>query len=258
MSAEYTMITTAVGGSTCTLTLNNPARRNAIGALMVNELLWALEAAAQDPSVRTVVLTGAGEHFCAGGDFAQMPVDYRSLPPKGDYADLLVALAEYPKPTIARVNGPARGGGLGLVASCTFAIAHEDVSFGTPEINVGLFPMMIMAVLQRHIPKRQLLEMMLLGEVIPSDKALALGLISRRVKAADLDDAVATLAEKLASKSPSTLRLGLAAYRMQEDLPLTEALPALRARLGECLGTDDAQEGILAFMQKRPPVWKGK
>jgi enoyl-CoA hydratase/carnithine racemase len=254
---QYSLISATAADGICTLALNNPTRRNAIGAVMVNELLWALADAADAPDVRTVVLTGSGTHFSAGGDFSQMQAA-SALEHRGDYADLLLALCNYSKPTIARVNGVAMGGGLGLVSACTFAIAQSEAVFATPEINVGLFPMMIMAVLTRHVPKRRLMEMMLLGEKFSAARALELGLLSHVVDAAALDTQVSELAHKLASKSPLTLRLGLAAFRAQEDLALEAALPLLRARLGECLGTEDASEGLSAFLEKRTPQWKGR
>jgi enoyl-CoA hydratase/carnithine racemase len=242
------------------ITLNVPERRNAIGPQMVNELLWALADAHDDASVRVVVLTGAGKAFCAGGDFGQMTgaADGPALPPKGDYADLLLALTRAEKPIVARVNGPAMGGGLGLVAAATFAIAAEDATLGTPEVNVGLFPMMIMAVLARLVPRRKLLEMMLLGQKVSAPEALAAGLVNRVVPAAELDLAVTALAVELGKKSPITLALGLRAFAAQGDLDLAEALPLLRGKLAEVLGTEDAQEGLLAFLEKRPPVWKGR
>ena len=163
----YATIRVAASDGVATLTLSNPARKNAIGPVMVNELLHALADAEADPEVRVVVLTGAGDAFCAGGDFAQMTGGAGgkdALPPKGDYADLLLAMTRATKPIVARVNGHAMGGGLGLVAASHFAVAQRGAKLGTPEINVGLFPMMIMAVLQRVVPRRRLLEMMLFGE----------------------------------------------------------------------------------------------
>ncbi|CAN5780977.1 enoyl-CoA hydratase/isomerase family protein [soil metagenome] len=242
-----------------TVTLHNPERRNAIGPQMVNELLYALEDAHADGDVRSLVLTGEGKAFCAGGDFAQMTgsADGPALPSKGDYADLLLAMTRSELPIIARVNGPAMGGGLGLVAASTFAIAESGASLGTPEINVGLFPMMIMAVLARLVPRRKLLEMMLFGQKLTAEQALAVGLLNRVVPADELDAAVRTVTDDIGKKSPITVALGLRAFAAQDDLDLEEALPMLREKLGECLATDDAREGLMAFLEKRPPVWKG-
>lgn len=240
------------------ITLNNPARRNAIGPQMVNELLYALEGAATDDETRTVVLTGAGEKaFCAGGDFKQMG-GQSELEPKGDYADLLLAMQRAPKPIVARVNGHAMGGGLGLVAASHFAVGVDTAKLGTPEIDVGLFPMMIMAVLARLVPRRRLLRMMLYGERLTAEQAAELNILGEVVSSDDLDGAVSSICATIATKSPVTVRLGLEAFADQDDLALADALPMLRDRLGACLATEDAQEGLMAFLQKRDPVWKGR
>lgn len=261
IARAYLMIRVAAEGGVATITLTNPARKNAIGPAMVNELLHALADAKEDAAVRVVVLTGAGDAFCAGGDFSQMTgaaPGGEALPSKGDYADLLLAMTRATKPIVARVNGHAMGGGLGLVAASHFAVAARGAKLGTPEVDVGLFPMMIMAVLQRVVPRRRLLEMMLLGERLDADQAAALGLVSRAVDPADLDAAVGKLALALVAKSPITLRLGLEAFAAQDDLDLETALPLLRERLGACLATDDAREGLTAFLEKRKPSWTGR
>lgn len=257
---EYARIRVAREGDVETITLDNPEKRNAIGPRMTNELLWALEEARSDSHVRTIVLTGAGKAFCSGGDFAEMTsgVAPSALPHKGDYADLLLSLSRSDKPIVARVNGVAMGGGLGIVAASTFAIATREVKLGTPEIDVGLFPMMIMAVLARHVPRRRLLQMMLLGERLGPDEALRLGLLNEVVDPPDLDAAVKRTTDAIARKSPLTVRLGLRAFAAQDELDLEHALPLLRERLAECLATDDAREGLMAFLQKRPPQWTGK
>jgi enoyl-CoA hydratase/carnithine racemase len=247
-------------GQAAVLALHNPGRRNAIGPRMVNELLYALEDAHADERVRSIVLTGSGDAFCAGGDFSQMTggADDDALPPKGGYAELLVAMVRAEKPIIARVNGHAMGGGLGLVAASHFAVGVLDAKLGTPEINVGLFPMMIMAVLQRVVPRRRLLEMMLFGERMTAEEAVTAGLLNRAVPAAELDAAVDALCARVADKSPKTVQLGLRAFADQSDLALADAVPMLEQRLGECLGTDDAREGLMAFLEKRKPNWTGK
>jgi enoyl-CoA hydratase/carnithine racemase len=241
------------------VTLNNPARRNAIGPQMVNELLYALEDAFSDDAVRSVVLTGAGEKaFCAGGDFKQMGGGNSELEPKGDYADLLLMMQRAPKPIVARVNGHAMGGGLGLVAASHFAVGVSTAKLGTPEIDVGLFPMMIMAVLARLVPRRRLIKMMLYGERLTAAEAAELQILGEVVESEELDGAVGAICETIASKSPITVKLGLEAFAAQDDMDLQAALPMLQERLGACLATEDAQEGLMAFLQKREPVWKGR
>jgi enoyl-CoA hydratase/carnithine racemase len=210
-----------------------------------------------------IVLTGEGKAFCSGGDFQQMTGGaggYRELPPKGDYADLLLAMVNAEKPIVARVQGDALGGGLGLVAASHFAVAEPSARLGTPEINVGLFPMMIMAVLARIMPRLDLVRMMLLGEKYEAGStAIERGLVTHVASALglSLDAQVDELVDQLAAKSPAAMRLGLRALAQQDDLDLEQALPLLRQRLMDCLATDDAREGLMAFMEKRPPKWKG-
>jgi enoyl-CoA hydratase/carnithine racemase len=258
---SFQKIKLAQAGKVATLTLFNPERRNAIGPQMVNELLHALEALGSDDAVHVVVLTGEGKAFCAGGDFQQMTggaSDAEALPFKGDYADLLLAMTRFSKPIVAKVNGHAMGGGLGLVAASPFALASTDAKLGTPEIDVGLFPFMIMAVLARTMPRRALLEMMLRGQKLSAAEAASAGIVNRAVAPDALDTEVDALCNDLAARSPVATRLGLSAYAAQADMELEKALPMLRDRLAECLGTDDAREGLMAFLEKRKPNWTGK
>ena len=255
----YSTVLVSTAAHVATITLNRPERRNAIGPQMTNELLYALADASDDPEVRCVVMTGAGNAFCAGGDFTEMAGGAQplALPPRGDFADLLLALMHTRKPVVARINGHALGGGLGLAAACTLAVAADHARFGTPEINVGVFPMMIMAVLARTVSRRQFLEMALLGDKFSAEQALQLGLINRIAPADQLDQAVGQLTAALVDKSPIAMRLGLEAYVAQQDATLEAALPMLAVRLQTLLGTDDAREGLMAFLEKRKPSWSG-
>lgn len=247
-------------GTVATLVMNNPGRKNAIGPTMMNELLWAIQDAHDDASIRSIVLTGKGDAFCSGGDFAEITSGggETSLPSKGDFVDLLLAIVKAKKPVIARVNGIAMGGGIGLTAACHFAVAADTAVFGTPEIKVGLFPFMILAVLARVVPRRKLTEMMLLGEKMNGAAAREAGIVGKVVPIAELDAAVAEIAKKIASTSPLTMQLGLDAYATQESMELAESLPMLRDRLAQCLSTADAMEGLRAFLEKRQPVWTGR
>lgn len=251
-----------VDGPVATLVLHEPERKNPLGPEMVNELCWALDDAKDDPAVRVIVITGAGAAFSAGGDLRQLSGGTEgksaALPPRGDYVDLLLRFTTLGKPTIARVSGVAMGGSLGIVAACDFAIAGESATFGTPEIKRGLFPMMVMAVLRRVVSKRRLMDMMLLGETITAKEAERIELISRCVPDAELDDAVRTLAGKLAAHSPTAMRMGLLAWHAQADRDLASALPQLREQFFALLGTEDAREGLMAFFEKRAPKWTGR
>jgi enoyl-CoA hydratase/carnithine racemase len=256
----YETLEVSVADHVCTITLSIPERKNPIGPQMVNELLYAFDDAKEDADVRVVVLTGAGNAFSAGGDLKQMSSggEGPKLEPRGDYSDLLLRFTELGKPTVARVNGVAMGGGLGLVASCDFAIAAESAVLGTPEIKRGLFPMMIMAVLQRVVSRRRLLEMMLLGDKMSAQQAAEMELVNRAVPDDRLDEEVAALTAKLAAQSPTAMRMGLSAYHHQADRALTDSVPHLQMQLYEILGTEDAREGLMAFMEKREPKWTGR
>ncbi len=253
----YQTIRVAVRDHVATITLSVPERKNPIGPQMVNELIYALDDAKEAEGVRAIVITGAGGAFSAGGDLKQMSGS-EGFALRGDFSDLMLRFPKLGKPTIAKVNGVAMGGALGLIAGCDFAIAAESAVLGTPEIKRGLFPMMIMAVLCRVVSRRRLLEMMLLGEKITAAEAARIELVNRAVPDADLDAEVSALAAKLAAQSPTALRMGLAAYHHQADRALEESLPYLSSQLIAILGTEDAREGLTAFMQKREPVWTGR
>jgi enoyl-CoA hydratase/carnithine racemase len=258
--AEYQKLKIHAADRIGTLTLDNPARKNALSPGLVNELIWALDDAKDDPEICALVLTGAGGVFCAGADLTQMAgaPEGPQLAVRGDFADLLLRFPKLGKPVIAKISGPALAGGLGLVASCDFAVAAENAVLGTPEIHRGIFPMQIMALLDRLMPPRRLIEMILLGDKLSARQALEWGILTRVVPAEQLDAEVDQLAGALASRSPTAMRMGLAAFHQQRGKPLEESLPYLRGQLMAILGTQDAAEGLAAFMQKREPRWTGK
>ncbi|MBN1209312.1 MAG: enoyl-CoA hydratase/isomerase family protein [Myxococcaceae bacterium] len=251
----------AVQGGQALVTIDRPRARNALSPAVVQGLMEALSRAEADPEARVVVLTGAGEKvFCAGGDLGQLGEGGFLATHEGrrTYATLLTRLQGCRKPTVARVNGHALAGGLGLVLACDLAVAAEHAEFGTPEIDVGLFPMMMMALLQRHVGRKRALELVMTGDRLPAREALALGLINRVVPAAELDAAVGALAGKLAGKSQAILALGKRAFFTAEDLPLPAALEFLASQLSLNVLAEDAGEGVSAFLEKRPPKWNDR
>ncbi len=248
-------------GFVCTVTLNRPEKRNALSAQLVNELIVAIETARDDPETRVVVLTGAGGAFCAGADLSLMGGTGDAdpdMPQRGGFVELNLAMRDSGIPIIARVERYAMAGALALICGSTFVIAEETAKFSAPEIDRGLFPMMVLASLFRTVSKRDGLDLVLTGRKIEANEAVQMGLINRAVPAEKLDDEVNALAQIMANKPPAAVRLGLAAYHQQEQMEFSEALPFLSEQLMAVLGTEDAQEGIMAFLQKRQPVWKGQ
>lgn len=249
-------------GPVLTLTIAREAQRNSLSPGVIDGLMAGLARANGDAAVRVVVLTGAGaKAFCAGGDLGSAMGDGGFLAMhdgRRRYGALLQAIAECEKPTIARVNGLALAGGLGLVCAADLAVAAASAQFGTPEVNVGLFPYMVTAFLFRAIATKPAMELVLTGRRVAADEALRIGLVNRVVPDAELDATVGQLAADLAGKSPAILRLGKRAMRRTLDVPLEPALELLAAQLTVNSLAEDAAEGVSSFLEKRPPVWKGR
>ena len=228
---------------------------------VMRSLLDGLKEATADTAVKVIVLTGAGDRaFSAGGDlsggFVDEPIALHHA--RGVLADIFKTMRRGGKPTIARVNGHALAGGFGLAAACDIVIAVDRAKFGTPEINVGLWPMMISAILQRTIPRKAALELMMTGRLITADEALRLGVVSRVVAAESLDEVVDETVANLAGKSSAVLGLGRDAFYAVEDMALDAALDHLQSGLTLVSMTEDAAEGVAAFAEKRPPEWRGR
>jgi len=243
-----------------TLTLNRPRQRNALSMTLMGELVDKLAGIADDSSVQAVVIRGNGPGFCAGHDLKEMRADPREEAHRQTFArcvELMTAIVELPKPVIAQVHGIATAAGCQLVATCDLAIASENARFATPGVNIGLFCSTPMVALTRNVGRKHAMEMLLTGDMIDAAAAAQYGLINRTVPAEELADAVQELARKIAAKSPLVLEIGKEAFYKQLEAGLTEAYEYTGAVMVRNMLTDDAAEGIDAFIQKRHPVWKG-
>ena len=252
----------SIDARVATLTLNRPQRRNALTAQIVQGLTEQLAALSQRPEVSVIVLTGAGDKaFCAGADLADQQLADGALGlhhSREAFAALLLQMHRCARPIIARVNGAALGGGFGLALNCDLVIASQDASFATPEIKVGLFPMMIMAVLARNIGRKRAMELMLTGQRISAAQALSMGFVNDVVEPAQLDARVQELAAQIAGYSPAVLRLGRQAFYKTQDMSFEQALSTLHNELTINTLAEDAAEGIMAFFGGREPQWKGR
>lgn len=245
-----------------TITLDEPDTRNALSAELLSELTAAYEAARDDASVRCVVLTSSHEKvFSSGANLsgfaAEVPLIHKHFG-TGLFVNLFKLIAGLTKPTICAANGHVLAGSLGIALAHDLVVAKDGATFGTPEINVGAFPFMIMALIYRNVGRKKTNELLLLGERISAEEAREAGIVNKVVPAAEFEAAVAEWAEKLASKSPAIMRLGKEAMFRQMDMPLADALEYLQAQLTIAISTEDIVEGVTAFFEKREPVWKGR
>lgn len=244
------------------ITLNRPDKRNPIGPVTAGELVHAFTRAREEPAVKVVVLTGAGTVFSAGGDLSMMSggqLDGAGSPAQpASLVDLFTTMHRLGKPIIAMANGHALAGGLGLMVACDLVVAAADATFGTTEIKLGLWPMMITAEITRNVGRKKALELMLCGERIDAAEAQRIGLVTRVVPREQLEETVDALARQLADHSPAAVALGLRAFYTTQDMDHEAALRHLQGELGKVLALEDAAEGISAFFQKRKPNWKGR
>lgn len=244
------------------LTLNRPKRRNALSSALTEALISALQVVAQDPAVRSVVLTGAGDKaFCAGGDLSGSFAPDGALAAwrqRGRFGEALLAIHRLNKPVVAAVQGDALGGGFGLALACDMMVVGEGVRLGTPEIKVGLFPMIILAELVRNVPRKLLSELIYTGRRVSSEEAVQWGLANRAVPRDQVLASATELAQKVASFSPAVVGLGKQALQLVDGVALEPAIALLHGRLEANLITEDAMEGIGAFLQRREPDWKGR
>jgi enoyl-CoA hydratase/carnithine racemase len=247
-------------GRIATVTLNRPDQRNPLSATMLRDLAAAFRWCKEEAEVRVVVLTGGGRVFCAGADLTSFDGEMSGLDKfrsRDLFVDLFVLMAELGKPIVGRINGHALAGGFGLACSCDLLVAVDTATFGTPEINVGIWPMMIQAILSRNIPRKILLEMEMLGDRWTADQLQSLGVVNRVVGHELLDPTVNEIAEALAKKSPVAMRLGRDSLYRQQDMDFRAALHYLHGQFLVVSQTEDSREGIKAFFEKREPDFKG-
>jgi enoyl-CoA hydratase/carnithine racemase len=243
------------------LTINREEKRNAISQDMITAFLEYFNRVEQDEAVCAVCITGVGEKaFCSGADLATTLGGNMENSSSGarNYAELLKKMARCGKPLVARVNGPCLAGGIGVMLSCDIVIARNDVFFCTPEVNVGVFPMMVGALLFRNVNKKKLMDMVLTGRKILAPEAENIGLITRSVESNCLDDEVQKTLKILTLKSPIGVRIGKEAFRAIDTMLFESAVDYLCEALGEVISTEDAKEGMMAFIEKREPTFKGR
>jgi enoyl-CoA hydratase/carnithine racemase len=251
-----------VAGPVARATIDRRERRNAMSFGVMEGLRDAVARAKADDAVRVLVVTGAGEKaFCAGADLGSGGISEGASAAhdgRGMLAELFRDLWRLGKPTIARVRGYALAGGFGLALACDFVIASDDAQFGTPEVNVGLWPYMITVPLLRSMPPKRVLELMMTGRRVDAAEAARIGFVTRVVPVGELDGAVDELAATLASKSPLILRWGRESFYRVLDMDPDDALAYLQAMLTVTSASEDTAEGVAAFAEKREPKWKGR
>jgi enoyl-CoA hydratase/carnithine racemase len=243
------------------ITINRPHRRNSLTWAGIEALRSRLAEAKADPDVRVVVLAGAGDQaFCAGVDLSEMAAggsNFQLHQGRGRVSELFEDLWQLGKPTVAAVRGFALAGGFGLALACDLVICADDSSFGTPEIDVGLWPYMATVPLVRSMAPKKALELMLTGRRVGAAEAARIGFVNQVVPAADVDATVADLAARLAAKSPAAMQLGRDSFYAVWDMAARDAFACLHPMLTVTTGTDDAAEGVSAFTEKRAPRWSG-
>lgn len=262
MSDEQ-VVSRSVEDRVLTLTIDRPAARNALNAAVLSQLAEALAEADQDPEIRVVVLTGAGEKaFCAGADLGSDltgdadPIAQHDA--RGLLRRFLDATAGLGTPLVGRVNGHALAGGFGVALACDLLVASEDVTFGTPEVRVGLWPYVISALIVEHVGPKRALELMMTGQRLTANEAQAWGFVNWVVPRPELDAATRTLCDELIAGAPLALALGRRSFQETRGMGPVASLPYLHGMLDLTVQTDDAKEGIAAFFAKREPRWTGR
>ncbi|MCK2217216.1 enoyl-CoA hydratase-related protein [Actinomadura sp. ATCC 31491] len=243
-----------------TVTLDSPHNRNALSTRLLADLRDALTWALAEPSCRVVVLTATGTVFCSGADLKeQRAAEGRpAAPVTAALPEIFTLLWDSPKPVVCRLNGTARAGGLGLVASCDFAVAPLTASFAFTEVRLGVVPAMIAVPVLRRLGGRAAAEYLMTGEVFDAARAAEIGLLSRAVPEEELDAAVAHYADLLVKGGPEALAITKRLVREVPGLPFGEGLRRMTELSAERFASEEGQEGIAAFWEKRPPRWAAR
>ena len=251
-------------GGILRLILNDLKNKNALSEQMMKELLDHIFNASSNNSIRVIIISAVGDVFCSGHNLKEI-TDARNNEDEGkEYfsnlfnlcSSLMQMIVTCSKPVIAEINGVATAAGCQLVASCDLAIASDSSKFATPGVNIGLFCSTPMVALSRNVSRKDALKMLLTGDMIDAAEAKRISLINDHVSSKNLHDAVMSIANKIASKSISTLRIGKEAFYKQHEMSLADAYDFTSKVMTENSLTDDAKEGIASFLEKRDPVWE--
>jgi len=243
------------------LTLNRPTAYNALSLALMERLIDTLDQLADDRSVQVIILRGAGRGFCAGHDLKELTEGADAALQARTFttcSTLMMKVSAVPQPVIAEVHGIATAAGCQLVASCDLAISSNDARFATPGVNIGLFCSTPMVALTRTIAPKHAMEMLLTGDMIDAQRAYAMGLVNRTVAGEQLEATTLALAGQLAAKSSATLAIGKAAFYTQQNQSLSDAYAHCSEVMCCNIQSEDAREGIEAFLTKREPQWKGR
>ena len=265
MTPKEDLLDCEINNGVACLTFNRPNARNALSLAMIAALHGEINRLGADKAVKVIVLAGKGPAFCAGHDLKEMSAA-REVADKGkafftetmqNCAAMMQAIVKCPKPVIAAVDGIATAAGCQLVATCDLAVAGEESRFATPGVNIGLFCSTPMVAVSRNLPRKRVMEMLLMGEMISADQAADWGLVNRVVPAGTAWDEAVKIAAAIAEKSPATVKIGKEAFYNQLEMPLDEAYQYTAQVMVDNMLHRDAEEGINAFIEKRKPEWQG-